>query len=132
MHLSPFFFLFTVRGRFCHRQGYHTWDSRQSNRSFTRLVSIGSSNFFFSFFFFSSFGKDPLANIRKHCWKRCLKIWKLSWFKGETCKASGDITPQSVGILHRFVRWEGEGTWTCPPTIQTSENFGDFADLFLC
>ena len=66
-------------------------------------------------------------NIHRHRWKECLKIRKLTKFKGDTSKGNEDISPKSREILKTFVWWGHE----LAPIIQTSVQFCDLKELHL-
>ena len=63
-------------------------------------------------FFFSTFDKDQLANIHRHCWKERVKISKLAKFESDISEASKDIALESREILQTFLWW---GVQTCLP-----------------
>ena len=67
---------------------------------------------FVCLFFFSTFDKDQLANIHRHCWKERVKISKLAKFESDISEASKDIALESREILQTFLWW---GVQTCLP-----------------
>ena len=60
-------------------------------------------------------------NIYQRCWKKRLKVRKLTKFKVDTSKASEDITPQGCVEILQIV--DGMvGVKLVPPIIKTSVN----------
>jgi len=57
------------------------------------------------FFLISTFDKDELAKIYRHCYKEHLKISKRAEFEGDTSETSEDIALQSRKIFQTSVWW---------------------------
>ena len=72
---------------------------------------------------------DKLRNIRRHHWKERLKIADIAKFESNLLKTNEEIAPRRCEILQTSVWWGG-GT-NLPPTIQTSVNYHNFAQLYL-
>ena len=62
-----------------------------------------------------------------------LKLTKIATFESDLLKINEDIAPQISEILQTFILWWGRGGGTnLPhPTIQTSVNCHNFAELYL-
>ena len=56
-------------------------------------------------FFFSTFDKDQLAKIYRHCYKEHLKISKRAEFEGDMSETSEDVALQSRKVFQTFVWW---------------------------
>ena len=67
--------------------------------NFCKVANSFIKRTFYSFFFFSSFDKNQLANIHWYRWNKRLKISKLIKCKGKTLKAGEVIAPQSGKIV---------------------------------
>ena len=68
-------------------------------------------------------------------WKERLKIRKIAKSKSDLLKTNEDIARQCRQILQTFVWWGPATNLLSPlPTlhIQTSVNFGNFTELYLC
>ena len=84
--------------------------------------------------FFSTFDIDKLGKIHPFCLKEDFLICKIAKFANDLLKTNEDIGPQSPKILQMFVLWGGGGGGgtNLPPTIQTSVNFRNFVEVYIC
>ena len=73
---------------------------------------------------------DKFGKICQHHWKERLKINKIAKFESDLLKNSGEIAPLIHEISQTFV-WGRGGAQNLPPNIQSTENFRNFAELFL-
>ena len=74
---------------------------------------------------------DKFGKIRRHHRKERLKIGKIAKFESDLLKAYKDTAPQNSRNF-TDVCMVGEGDTNLSPTIQTSVNLRNFAELHLC
>ena len=80
------------------------------------------------FMVFSTFDMDKLGKIRRHHWKSVLKLIKLLSLKLICWKL---MKKQLLKVLKIYRLLYGGGT-NLHPAIQTSVNFRNFVELYLC